>query len=201
MRDPSIKTWRQIDLANGSFGQGVAVTPLQLATAYARDDQRRPADPAARGPGRRDPATRQVAGKGQVISADALEDAHRDDEPRRRRRCRSTATGPSSRATRSAARPARRRSGTPRRTAAEAAGSTTSSTTRSSGTSRAQAGHPDLVVAIRIEEGTPTVAKLGQLEMPVMSFELFRRIAHDAITTPDLLPERHDVPPPTTATR
>ena len=27
--------WRQIDLANGSFGQGVAVTPIQLATAYA----------------------------------------------------------------------------------------------------------------------------------------------------------------------
>ena len=27
--------WRQIDLANGAFGQGVAVTPIQLATAYA----------------------------------------------------------------------------------------------------------------------------------------------------------------------
>ena len=25
----------QIDLANGAFGQGVAVTPIQLATAYA----------------------------------------------------------------------------------------------------------------------------------------------------------------------
>jgi cell division protein FtsI/penicillin-binding protein 2 len=60
-------------------------------------------------------------------------------------------------------------------------------------------GHPDLVVGIRIEEGTPTVAKLGQLEMPVMSFELFRRIAHDAITTPDLLPDRTDVPLPATA--
>ena len=29
--------------------------------------------------------------------------------------------------------------------------------------------------------------RVGQIEMPVMSFELFRRIAHDAITTPDLL--------------
>src|SRR5262249_29601423 len=44
--------------------------------------------------------------------------------------------------------------------------------------------HPDLVVAVRIEEGTPTVVRLGHLEMPVMSFELFRRIAHDAISTP-----------------
>jgi hypothetical protein len=48
-------------------------------------------------------------------------------------------------------------------------------------------GVPDLVVAVRIEEGTPTVARVGQLEMPVMSFELFRRIATNAITTPDLL--------------
>ena len=28
--------------------------------------------------------------------------------------------------------------------------------------------HPDLVVAVRIEEGTPTVIRVGQLEMPVM---------------------------------
>jgi cell division protein FtsI/penicillin-binding protein 2 len=51
-------------------------------------------------------------------------------------------------------------------------------------------GVPDLVVAIRIEEGKPTVVRVGQLEMPVMSFELFRRIATDAITTPDLLTGR-----------
>ena len=35
VRDPGITAWRQIDLANGAFGQGVAVTPIQLATAYA----------------------------------------------------------------------------------------------------------------------------------------------------------------------
>ena len=34
------------------------------------------------------------------------------------------------------------------------------------------------------------IARVGQLEMPVMSFELFRRIATDAITRPGLLPER-----------
>ena len=49
---------------------------------------------------------------------------------------------------------------------------------------------------IRIEEGTPTVAKVGHLEMPVMSFELFRRIATDAITTPDLLPAADPTTPP-----
>ena len=52
------------------------------------------------------------------------------------------------------------------------------------------AGVPDLVVSVKINEGTPTVARVGQLEMPVMSFELFRRIATDAITRPGLLPER-----------
>ena len=63
------------------------------------------------------------------------------------------------------------------------------------------AGKPDLVIAIRIEEGKPTIAKLGQLEMPVMSFELFRRIAHDAITTPDLVPVRPADPGSETASR
>jgi cell division protein FtsI/penicillin-binding protein 2 len=51
-------------------------------------------------------------------------------------------------------------------------------------------GTPDLVIAIRIEEGKPTTLRVGQIEMPVMSFELFRRIAHAGITTPDLLTGR-----------
>ena len=58
-----------------------------------------------------------------------------------------------------------------------------------------QTGVPDLVVAVKINEGTPTIARVGQLEMPVMSFELFRRIATDAITRPGLLPEHR---PPVT---
>ena len=58
-----------------------------------------------------------------------------------------------------------------------------------------EAGQPDLVVAVRIEEGTPTVVRLGQLEMPVMSFELFRRIAHDAITHPRPRPRATTLPP------
>ena len=35
VRDPAQTPWRQIDLANASFGQGVAVTPIQLMKAYA----------------------------------------------------------------------------------------------------------------------------------------------------------------------
>jgi cell division protein FtsI/penicillin-binding protein 2 len=63
-----------------------------------------------------------------------------------------------------------------------------------------EAEHPDLVVAVRIEEGTPTVIRQGHLEMPVMSFELFRRIAHNAINTPFLVPEQQvRAPEPTPA--
>jgi cell division protein FtsI/penicillin-binding protein 2 len=51
-------------------------------------------------------------------------------------------------------------------------------------------GQPDLVIAVRINEGHPNVRRVGNLEMPVMSFELFRRIATDAVAIPGLLPDR-----------
>ncbi len=35
VRDPASEPWSQIDLANASFGQGVAVTPIQLMRAYS----------------------------------------------------------------------------------------------------------------------------------------------------------------------
>jgi cell division protein FtsI/penicillin-binding protein 2 len=35
VRDPSQDPWAQIDLANASFGQGVAVTPIQLMKGYS----------------------------------------------------------------------------------------------------------------------------------------------------------------------
>jgi cell division protein FtsI/penicillin-binding protein 2 len=35
VHDPAQTAWAQIDLANGSFGQGVAVTPIQIMKAYA----------------------------------------------------------------------------------------------------------------------------------------------------------------------
>jgi cell division protein FtsI/penicillin-binding protein 2 len=46
----------------------------------------------------------------------------------------------------------------------------------------------DAVVAVRIEEGKPTIQQIGRIEMPVESFELFRRIATDAMETLDLAP-------------
>jgi cell division protein FtsI/penicillin-binding protein 2 len=199
VRDPAIRAWREIDLANGAFGQGVAVTPLQLATAYAAmvngGQLVQPHVVQAIGL-----ADRQVQPRGQVISADLSKTLigmmnhvvttvpfYRD---------RTLIKG------------------------FDVGGKTGTAQIWDSGLNKGrggwkhnifnysfigyigrQAGKPDLIVAIRIEEGTPTVAKLGQLEKPVMSFELFRRIAHDAITTPGLLGERTDAGLPTTAER
>ena len=41
-------------------------------------------------------------------------------------------------------------------------------------------GHPDLVVAVRIQEAHPGRNAQGQLLLPVTSTELFRRVATDA---------------------
>ena len=197
VNDPTIRAWRQIDLANGAFGQGVAVTPLQLATAYAAmvngGTLVQPHIVKAIGP-----ADREVQPRGQVMSADLSETLigmmnhvvttvpyYRD-----RTLIKGYDVGG--------------KTGT--------AQIWDSSLNKGKGAWKhnifnysfigyigRQVGKPDLVVAIRIEEGTPTVAKQGRLEMPVMSFELFRRIAHDAITTPGLLEERTDATLPTTA--
>jgi membrane peptidoglycan carboxypeptidase len=35
VNDPALRRWTELDLANGAFGQGVAVTPMQLGVAFA----------------------------------------------------------------------------------------------------------------------------------------------------------------------
>jgi stage V sporulation protein D (sporulation-specific penicillin-binding protein) len=59
-------------------------------------------------------------------------------------------------------------------------------------------GHskPDLMIGAVIFEGTPTVIKQGVLDMPVQSYELFRRIATDAVTTEQIPPNPNGPPPP-----
>jgi cell division protein FtsI/penicillin-binding protein 2 len=59
-------------------------------------------------------------------------------------------------------------------------------------------GHstPDLVVGVVIFEGTPTLIKQGVLDMPVQTYELFRRIATDAVTTERIPPNPNGPPPP-----
>ncbi len=188
MRDPSGQPWREIDLANGAFGQGVAVTPIQLAQAYSamvnggvlvqprvvRAIGELETTPIVRGQVMSPGVSRELTTlMRQVVSKVGF---YRD-----RTQIKGFEVGG--------------KTGTAQIWDAEAGAWKVDLFNYSFvGYIAREAGRPDLVVAVRIEEGTPTVVRLGHLEMPVMSFELFRRIAHDAITTPDLVPEVHAVP-------
>jgi cell division protein FtsI/penicillin-binding protein 2 len=199
VRDPAINAWQQIDLANGAFGQGVAVTPLQLANAYATmiNGGRRIEPHVVKAIG---PSDRPIVEGAQVIDKDlsrTLIGMMRHVV---------TAVPFYHDRTIIPGYDVGGKTGTaqiwdPKARKGRGAWKHNIFNYSFIGFIGRDTSKPDLIVAIRIEEGTPTVAKLGQLEMPVMSFELFRRIAHDAITTPDLLPERTDPPESTTATR
>jgi cell division protein FtsI/penicillin-binding protein 2 len=183
LNDPSVRPWREIDLANGSFGQGVAVTPIQLAQAYAT---------MVNGGVAVQPRVVKAVGmtetapivRGRVLSAElsvtlqGMMEHVINKVPFYRTRTLIpgfTVGG---------------KTGTAQIWDAEKGRWKINLYNYSFvGFIGREAGHPDLVVAVRIEEGTPTVIRLGHLEMPVMSFELFRRIAHTAITTPFLLPD------------
>ena len=195
VRDPGIKPWREIDLANGAFGQGVAVTPIQLATAFAAlanggtvvqphvvkaiGDRDVPVAPKAAGAV--DPSVSRTLVKmmEHVITEVPF---YRD---------RTLVPGYD----------VGGKTGTAQiwdPTANNGHGAWKNNLFNYSfvGYIGRQTGVPDLIVSIQIEEGTPTVLRVGHIEMPVMSFELFRRIATDAITTPDLLTGRPAIPTP-----
>jgi cell division protein FtsI/penicillin-binding protein 2 len=188
LRDPASQPWRQIDVANGSFGQGVAVTPLQLAQSYgAMLNGGVLVQPrVVKSVGNRDTST---VARGRVMSE----------------KLSTTLTGMMKHVIDEVAF-YRTRTLVP---GFEVGGKTGTAQIWDSTTNdwkvnlfnysfigyiARHPGKPDLVVAVRIEEGTPTVVRQGHLEMPVMSFELFRRIAHDGITTPDLVPDTHTTP-------
>jgi cell division protein FtsI/penicillin-binding protein 2 len=188
LHDPSVQPWRQIDLANGSFGQGIAVTPIQLAQAYSA-----------------------MLNGGTLVQPRVVKSiANVDTTPITRGRVMTPALSQTLMGIMKGVIATvpfyRNRTLIP---GFEVGGKTGTAQiwdpTRNDwkvnlfnysfvGYIARTPGHPDLVVAVRIEEGTPTVIRQGHLEMPVMSFELFRRIAHDAITTPYLVPETQTVP-------
>ena len=193
VRDPGITPWAQIDLANGSFGQGVAVTPIQLATAYAAlmNGGTLVSPHVVKAVGSREIAPES---RGQVISPTLsgklvkLMNHVVTTVPTYKSRTLVPGYEVGG------------KTGTAQIWDAEARGGKGDWKRNLFnytfvGYIAREKHTPDLVIAIRIEEGRPTVARVGQLEMPVMSFQLFRRIATNAITTPDLLTGR----PTTTA--
>jgi stage V sporulation protein D (sporulation-specific penicillin-binding protein) len=199
VNDPTISAWGQIDLANGAFGQGVAVTPIQLAASFAAmvngGTLIQPHVVKAIGTKEIEPQSR-----GQVIDASlstTLMGMMRHvvtEVPfyRDRTLVKGYEVGG--------------KTGTAQiwdPTARKGRGAWKHNLFNYSfvGYIGRATGIPDLVIAVKINEGTPTVARIGQLEMPVMSFELFRRIATDAITRPGLLPDRRVPVGPTVADR
>jgi cell division protein FtsI/penicillin-binding protein 2 len=188
VRDPAVTPWRQIDLANGAFGQGIAVTPIQLAQAYAamlnggvlvqprvvKAVGDRETSPIARGR----VMSEKLSGTLTKLMNHVITEV---DFYRSRTLIPGFEVGG--------------KTGTAQIWDNDRKAWKVNLFNYSFiGYVAREPGRPDLVVAVRIEEGTPTVVRLGHLEMPVMSFELFRRIAHNAINTPDLVPETHTAP-------
>ncbi len=188
VNDPAARRWREIDLANGAFGQGIAVTPIQLAQAYG------------------------AMLNGGVLVQPRVVKAVGDHETAPIARGRVTSEKLSATLTKLMRHVIDEVAFYRTRTIIkgfEVGGKTGTAQIWDNekkawkvdlfnysfvGYIARTAARPDLVIAVRIEEGTPTVKRLGHLEMPVMSFELFRRIAHNAISTPYLVPDTHTVP-------
>ncbi|HEY7736025.1 MAG TPA: penicillin-binding protein 2 [Candidatus Limnocylindrales bacterium] len=188
VRDPRVSAWHEIDLANGSFGQGVAVTPIQLVTAYAT-----------------------MINGGMAVTPHVVKSVGTDDvsvmagdaliQPQLSKTLVSmmnhvvTEVPFYSDRTLIPGYYVGGKTGTAQiwdSKARQGRGAWKDNLFNYSfvGFIGRETGHPDLVVAVRVEEARPTIARVGRLEMPVMSFQLFRRIAHDAIATPDLLEQR-----------
>jgi cell division protein FtsI/penicillin-binding protein 2 len=184
VHDPAIQPWHQVDLANGAFGQGVAVTVIQLATAYsamvnggtvvtphvvaAIGNQ-----PVAATPGARVISPTIAATLTNLMSYVV----HTVPWYAAKTLVKGYVIGG--------------KTGT-----AEIWDPTLNHghggwmTSRFNNTFVGYIGRnaPDLVIAVEIHEGKPLVIEQGNLPLAVESYELFRRIATDSMTTLDLNP-------------
>jgi cell division protein FtsI/penicillin-binding protein 2 len=197
VRDPASQPWQEIDLANGSFGQGVAVTPIQLAAAFAAlvnggqllqpravkaigGEELRPLVRAqvmepSLSPTMIDMMTHVVSSVSSYRSRTLVPGFHVGGKTGTAQIWDPSANG------------------------GRGDWKSNQFTMSFVGFIGRQEGRPDLIVAIRIEDARPTLVRTGQLEMPVMSFELFRRVATDAITRPTLVAELPSTPAPEAA--
>jgi cell division protein FtsI/penicillin-binding protein 2 len=191
VRDPADVRWGQIDLANGSFGQGVAVTPIQLATAYSAlvNGGTLVQPHVVKGIGEQELVT---APKGEVLDGGLSRTLVRmmayviTEVPTYTKRTLVPGYYVGGKTGTAQIWDPKARNG-------KGAWKHNLFNYSFVGFIGRKPDVPDLVIAVRLEEGRPTVARVGQLEMPVMSFELFRRIATNAIETPDLLADRGQV--------
>ena len=196
-RDPGSEPWAQIDLANASFGQGVAATPIQITRAYAAMvnggilvTPRVVISDARIGESAAVPQTgTQAVGANVANSLTGLMETVLTSVPAYAQRTYIPGYFVGG------------KTGTAQIWDASLEGGKGGWKVNDYNYSfYGWIGHstPDLVIGTVIYEGTPTVIKQGVLDMPVQSYELFRRIATDAVTTEQIPPNRDGPPPPGT---
>ncbi|HYK96466.1 MAG TPA: penicillin-binding protein 2 [Candidatus Dormibacteraeota bacterium] len=179
--DPAITTWNQIDLANGAFGQGVAVTQIQLAAGYAALVNGgllvHPHVVAALGSQGVTPAppTQVLDPSLSPVLAGLMQHVLASPWYVDQSQVPGYWIGG--------------KTGTAQVwDAAQHRWAFNLYNFSCVGYIGRTTGHPDLIVAVRIQEARPGRNALGQLILPVTSTDLFRRVATDAVTTPGLLP-------------
>ena len=196
-RDPAVEPWAKIDLANASFGQGVAATPIQVTRAYAAMvnggilvTPRVVTSDAKIGQAAAVTQTgSQAVGAAVANSLTGLMETVVTTVPSYAQKTyvKGYFVG----------------------------GKTGTAQIWDPSLDRGQGGwkvdvynysfygwignsKPDLVIGTVIYEGKPTLIKQGVLDMPVQSYELFRRIATDAVTTERIAPNPDGPAPPGT---
>ncbi len=194
VRDPAATPWRQIDLANGSFGQGVAVTPIQLMKVYSE---------MANGGLSVTPHVADLSPAGQPAASPAPQRVISSSL--------STALTGLMEHVVTAVPSYRQATYIPNY---YVGGKTGTAQIWDPTLNRGQGGwmeniynysfygwvghsSPDYTVGVVIYEGTPTKVGQGILDMPVQSTQLFRRVATDAILNEQIAPNKNGPTAPT----
>jgi len=194
--NPAASPWAQIDLANRSFGQGVAVPPIQVMRAYCvmvnggvavtphvAIQESGTAARAAAGAGAASPtpATKQIISAALSTQLTALMEHV------------VTAVPSYSQATYIPGYYVGGKTGTAQiwdRTLNRGGGGWMADIYNYSFYGWVGHGGPDLAVGVVIYQGTPTKVAHGVLSMPMQSTELFRRVATDAVVTLKIPPNK-----------
>ena len=191
VRDPATSPWQQIDLANGSFGQGVAVTPMQIMKAYCEMENGGLAITphvatvaAATSSSSSTPAPVRIIGSNLSASLTGLMEHV-------------VTTVPSyAQATYIPGYYVGGKTGTAQIWDAslnKGKGGWMDNIYNYSFYGWIGTNSPDLSIGVVIYQGTPTKVGQGILDMPIQSTQLFRRIATDAAVT-EKLPTSKDGP-------
>lgn len=182
VHDPAVTPWQQIDLANGSFGQGVAVTLIQLATAYSAmvNGGTLPTPHVVKATGDV-PTTTPDRGRVMTpaLSADLTAIMERVVNVVPFYRARTLIPGYLVGGKTGTAQIWDSRTGSFRTDVYDF-----------SFIGFVGRKAPELVIAVQVDQGRPMINVSGDVENAVESFELFRRIATDAMSTLDLPPVR-----------